>query len=195
MGAISIWHWLIVMLSFGVPVVLCIWTAKRSPTHPDGGPVGFGGWLLLLAIGQTLAPLKTLASLVVTIQAFDEVGTMPGGNFAMFGEVALMIAFLVLQLVVAALMYRRSSLFPRFFLVQLFALAIFFVVDALLVASLGVASSEVAFNQVYTPYIVGGYVGSFLGTALWTLYVFKSRRVRNTLVRGALPIGIVVENG
>ena len=191
MGAISIWHWLILILFVGVPAALCIWTAKRSPAHPDGGPVGFGGWLLLLAMGQTLAPLKTLASLSGTAQSLDKLAAIPGGRIAVGGEVALNLAFLVLQVAVLALMYRRSILFPKFFLYQLLCMIAVIVLDALLVS----ASLGIAVNQIFTPEMVGEDIVALLGTGLWTLYLFKSRRVKNTFVQGESPSHVVIGKG
>jgi hypothetical protein len=143
-------------------------------------------------MGQTLAPLRTLASFGTNVQSYDQLAAIPGGTIAVGGEVVLNLAFLALQVTVVAVMYRRSVLFPKFFLFQLLAMIAVFVLEILLVS----ASLGIAVNKIITPDTAGGEFGALLGTALWTLYVFRSRRVQNTFVRGAASTnGLVGENG
>ncbi|MDX8446717.1 hypothetical protein [Mesorhizobium captivum] len=105
-----IWHWVILLLLIGVPVFFAV----RSTAKPSQNPadlVGFGGWLMLLAIGQTLAPFRTLAELFSSSEGYQQLMTLPNGPLAVCGEIVLLLGFTLLQLVVLVAMLRRS---PRF---------------------------------------------------------------------------------
>jgi hypothetical protein len=170
----SIWHWAIVLLVIGVPVFF----AARSAAKPSSTrePVGFGGWLMLLAIGQVLAPLRTLAEMGSNLDGFRQLMVMPNGPFVAYGEVALSLGFVALQLVVLVAMLRRSPRFRPLFLCQWLALPIIFVLDTLLVSGvLGISIGE-----VITPRSLASFLGSFFVTGLWVAYLYKSVRVRNT---------------
>ena len=77
MESISVWHAVMLLLIIGIPVTLIIRSRRRS-TQGDVALVGFGGWLLLLAIGQTLAPLRTVAETGKILQeTYDQLMLFP----------------------------------------------------------------------------------------------------------------------
>ncbi|ESY91989.1 DUF2569 family protein [Mesorhizobium australicum] len=178
MGTFSIWHWAIVLLLIGVPVVFAVRSAAKPSQNPEV-LVGFGGWLMLLAIGQTLSPLRTLAHFANSADGYQKIMTLPNGSLAVYGEVALNLAFLALQLVVLVSMLRRSRRFPQLFLCQWFAIPAVFILDTIWTSSiLGVPVNEVlAGDALATP------IASFVVTGIWAAYVYKSVRVRNTFTR------------
>ncbi|PWJ87035.1 uncharacterized protein DUF2569 [Mesorhizobium loti] len=96
MGAFSIWHWAIVLLLIGVPVFFAVRSAAKPSRNPEA-LVGFGGWLMLLAIGQTLSPLRTLADFANSADGYQQLMTLSNGPLAVYGEVALNLAFLALS--------------------------------------------------------------------------------------------------
>src|SRR5262245_40106218 len=111
MASFSIWHWVIVLLIIGVPVGLIIWSSRRK-TSTEGAPVGFGGWLLLLAIAQTISPFRTLAETGKTLEeVYDQLMAFPSGRVVLYGELALTAVVVTLQIVTTVLMYRKSTLF------------------------------------------------------------------------------------
>ncbi|TPL56935.1 DUF2569 family protein [Mesorhizobium sp. B2-4-2] len=175
MGTFSIWHWAIVLLIIGVPVFFAV----RSAVKPSQGPaalIGFGGWLMVLAIGQVSSPLRTLADLANSAEGYRQLMPLPNGLVAVYSEVALNLAFLALQLVVLISMLRRSRRFPQLFLVQWIAIPVVFVLDTILISStLGVPVSQIlAGDALATPVL------SFILTGAWVAYVYKSVRVKNT---------------
>ncbi|QND64935.1 DUF2569 family protein [Mesorhizobium loti] len=178
MGAFSIWHWAIVLLLIGVPVFFAVRSAAKPSRNPEA-LVGFGGWLMLLAIGQTLSPLRTLADFANSADGYQQLMTLSNGPLAVYGELALNLAFLALQLVVLVSMLRRSHRFPQLFLLQWLAIPVVFVLDTIWVASvLGVPVSLVlAGDALVAP------IASFVLTGLWVAYVYNSVRVRNTFTR------------
>ncbi|TPJ54935.1 MULTISPECIES: DUF2569 family protein [unclassified Mesorhizobium] len=174
MGTFSIWHWAIVLLIIGVSVFFAV----RSAVKPSQGPaalIGFGGWLMLLAIGQVLPPLRTLADLANSAEGYRQLMSLPNGLVAVYSEVALNLAFLALQLVVLISMLRRSRRFPQLFLFQWIAIPVVLVLDTILISStLGVPVSQIfAGDALMTPVL------SFILTGAWVAYVYKSVRVKN----------------
>jgi hypothetical protein len=174
----SIWHWVIVLLLVGVPVFFAVRSASK-PTQGQG-LVGFGGWLMLLAIGQALSPLRTLADLGNSVDGYQKLMTLQNGAMAVYGELALNLAFLVLQLVVIVSMLRRSHQFPRLFFCQWFAIPVVFLLDTVWIStSLGIPVKQVlAGDALVTPLV------SFVFTGIWAAYVYRSARVRNTFTAG-----------
>ncbi|TGV77785.1 DUF2569 family protein, partial [Mesorhizobium sp. M00.F.Ca.ET.158.01.1.1] len=143
MGAFSIWHWVIVLLLIGVPVFFAVRSAAKPSQNPEA-LVGFGGWLMLLAIGQTLSPLRTLADFASSADGYQQLMILPNGSLAVYGEVALNLAFLALQLVVLVAMLRGSRRFPQLFLLQWLAIPVVFILDTIWIASiLGVPVNQV----------------------------------------------------
>ncbi|TPM20839.1 DUF2569 family protein [Mesorhizobium sp. B2-3-3] len=174
----SVWHWAIVLLLIGVPVFFAVRSAAKPSQNP-AGLVGFGGWLMLLAIVQSLSPLRTLADLVNSVEGYQQLMTLPNGALAAYGEVALNLAFLALQLVVLALMLRRSHRFPQLFLFQWFAMPVVFVLDTIWISSI----LGVPVNQALAGDALVAPISSFVVTGIWAAYVYKSVRVRNTFTR------------
>ncbi|CAN7572063.1 DUF2569 family protein [Mesorhizobium sp. LjRoot246] len=178
MGAFSIWHWAIMLLLIGVPVFFAVRSAAKPSQNPEA-LVGFGGWLMLLAIGQTLSPLRTLAELGSSSDGYSQLMLVPNGPMVVYGEVALLLAFMVLQLVVLVAMLRRSPWFKQLFLIQWLAIPVVFILDAIWVSTaLGVSVGQVVAGEALAAPIV-----SFVLTGLWVAYVYKSVRVRNTFTR------------
>ena len=171
----SVWHWAIVLLLIGIPVFF----ALRSAIKPSQNPadlVGFGGWLMLLAIGQALSPLRTLAAMGSSSDGYNQLMLMPNGPMVVYGEVALLLAFLVLQLVVFVAMLRRSPWFKHLFLIQWLAIPLVFILDAVWVST----AFGVPVGQVVTGHALAAPIVSFVLVGLWVAYIHKSVRVRNT---------------
>ncbi|MER8825720.1 DUF2569 domain-containing protein [Mesorhizobium sp. M0938] len=174
----SFWHWAILLLLIGVPVFFAVRSAIKPSQNP-ASLVGFGGWLMLLAILQAFSPLRTLVSLGSSSEGYRQLMTLPNGTLAVYGEVALLLAFVVFQVVVLVTMLRRSYRFKQLFLYQWFVIPIVFILDtAWISAVLGIPVSQVlAGNALIAPIV------SFALTGIWVAYVYKSVRVRNTFTK------------
>ncbi|WP_192248151.1 DUF2569 family protein [Mesorhizobium silamurunense] len=172
---ISIWHWAIVLLLIGVPVFFAVRSAAKPSQNP-AGLVGFEGWLLLLAIGQCLAPFRTLAELFSSSEGYQQLMLLPNGPLAVCGEIVLLLAFAVLQVVVLFAMLRRSPRFKRLFLYQWIAIPVVVALDAVWTSTiLSAPISQVLAGEALVALIAG-----FVLTGIWVAYVYKSVRVRNT---------------
>ena len=169
------WHWAILLLLIGVPVFFAVRSARkrsRPPTYLEG----FGGWLMLLAIGQSLSPLRTLVDMARSVKDYQRLITLPNGALAVYGEVALNLAFLVLQLVVLVSMLRRSRQFPKLFICQWFAIPLLFILDTVWISrTLGIPINQLLDGDTLISALI-----SIITTGLWAGYVYRSVRVRNT---------------
>lgn len=139
--------------------------ASAGPAKPaETNLVGFRGWLAFLALGVTTGPILTLVLLAEGLALPRD-----GKNIFIIG---LLLTILVVQLFTAVAMWRRRSYFPKLFVVQS-SLHILFGLLLLLGA---IVEGNVP--------AMGFAIGWTAGTILWTIYVFRSRRVKNTFRRG-----------
>jgi hypothetical protein len=169
MGSLSIWHWLIVAIAIGAFVIAPIYTAKRARSA-TGGPSGFGGWLLVLAIGQSLG-------LVSAFGAF--IGLLQGGSWDDTARGSVLVALTVLVAWTTIAMWRRHFTFPRVFVGQSIALVI-----AALWSFADRPTAEMRYADL---------AGVVAISALWAAYVLRSARVRNTFTRGHIPPSVPQE--
>jgi Protein of unknown function (DUF2569) len=169
------------LLLIGVPVFFAVRSASK-PSPDPAGLVGFGGWLMLLAIGQALSPLRMLAELGNAAEGYKQLMTLPNGALAVYGEVALNLAFLALQLVVLVSMLRRSIRFKQLFVCQWIAIPVAFLLDAVWTSAL----LGIPIRQVLTGDALVAPIVAFVLTGIWVAYVYKSARVRNTFTRASM---------
>ncbi|NEK19866.1 DUF2569 domain-containing protein [Rhizobium leguminosarum] len=155
--------------------------------NPAGGKLkGFGGWLILPMIGQTLSPIYSLSTLGNNLKIRDQFAALPNGMVAYYGENILTLAMLTLQVVTIFALYSKSHLFPRLFLIQWLALIAYIVLDTGLVS----AVLNIPPGALFKDGEMGRTLGPIVAGGIWSLYMFKSERVRNTFVRGSLSHGV-----
>jgi len=142
--------------------------AQEKPTEP----VGFGGWLLIVMIGQTLMPLLTL---ITVPKDFEALATpeLPSGLVAMLLiELAMAVGVAAFQAFVTVAMYRKRRSFPLLYRVQFIVVWVAFAIDVMIVQ----ASTKLPMNEL----IASNDVSQFISMALWLWYVSVPVRVRNT---------------
>lgn len=139
---------------------------------------GFGGWLLLLAIGQWLM----LAGLVCALP-FMVLGGLtwlendsPAIGLAQSPFVAAAAAF---ALYVNVTMTRKRRAFPRLFRVQI----VLSIVLPLVLILIEAAMASPTAAPVQWKSEIAGMVMPAIIAAVWFLYSLRSVRVRNTFVR------------
>jgi uncharacterized protein DUF2569/uncharacterized protein DUF4339 len=146
---------------------------------------GMGGWLILIAFGQVVTPLRL----------FVEVGhyyaTLDHGLFERFpvtlvGEALMNVAVAVLAVTTAVLFFRKSRRFPAFFIGEMVVALLTGPVSMAWVSLvLGVESDQPALDillPMLTPREITQQILAVIGCAVWIPYVMKSRRVANTFV-------------
>jgi ABC-type spermidine/putrescine transport system permease subunit II len=138
-------------------------------------PQGIGGWLLLLAIGLCLAPIRTLIDLGRSAEEYGRVWDMANGKMLVVAELSINLVVLVLQVVTAVALLNKQKRFRALFAWLWIAAVLLPVLDVVLVLAL--------FPQIPADASVGeiGRAGiTFVVMGLWVCYVMVSKRVANT---------------
>jgi hypothetical protein len=140
------------------------------------GPTGFGGWLLVLAIGQTGAPFTRLSSLFEDLASGETLRKIPNGQLVNNIDTLLDACFLILLIAVTDAMYAKKRLFRPLFLCQWLAGIILFVVQVAMYTKVLHLPPERFLVAFFRSFVVQVVVG------LWVWYVFRSKRVAGTFV-------------
>jgi len=180
MGSLSIWHLAILIAALGLVIAVIVTSVRRVP-KPGIEPSGFGGWLLLLAIGQTLAPLRTLNILAQSADGYRALqdSSLPNATLAIFAEVGLLICFAAFQLFVTITMYRKRHVFRQLFAYQWIAGICVPIADWMLISAL----LHVPLNSLVSTRDVIVVLGAGLIVGIWVWYLARSVRVRNTFTK------------
>lgn len=159
-----------------------------TPALPSR-PSGIGGWLILVAIGLILSPIRLLLTLAVdflplftdgTWEALTTTGSEvyhPLWAPIILGEVAGNIGFLGTGIALLVLFFMESRSFPTLFIAVAFINLAFIVGDALVVSVL------VPDVPVFDAETTREIARSLFAVAVWVPYMLVSKRVKNTFVR------------
>jgi hypothetical protein len=139
-------------------------------------PRGFGGWLILLVIGQILGIFRILKMIFDDLDLYREV--KPQAVLAVHAELGLNIAFLILAVVTAVAMFRKLRLFPTLWIYQGVAAVLLPILDGAVVS----AFLNVSLYSIVDATAGAQIVGTAIAVTLWTWYLRVSVRVRNTFV-------------
>lgn len=155
----------------------------------NAGPVGLGGWLILVGIGLLVTPFQLGAMIYMTFMPFFEDGTWallttPGSDayhpllaYLIAFEMAVNIAFAIASLAVLGFLIAQSRRFPNLFIGLVLANLIFIVLDAWL------GSLIITDEPMMDPETTRTLIRSAVFAAIWIPYMRVSRRVRNTFVK------------
>jgi hypothetical protein len=141
-------------------------------------PEGFGGWLLLIAVGQWLGVFAGLVQFLLGLPDYASRWSDPLMRRGVMGEAGLEIALLAMMLYTAVMMSMKRREFPTLFRIQL---ALVVVVPLLSTwwtsTSAGTPIEGLEFASTAVQAVVG-----VVGASLSILYSLRSERVRNTFV-------------
>jgi hypothetical protein len=154
----------------------------------QAAPSGIGGWLLLVAVGVCLTPVRIAAELVKGLRPLEPTTwhavTTPGTRAyhplfgpLIVGELVVNAALLIWAGVLVYLFFTRRRSFP----VAMIAFMITRVVAQ--VADAGVALMIPAAAARMGPAAYGGIASGVLVALIWVPYLIRSRRVELTFVR------------
>jgi len=79
-------------------------------------PQGFRGWLMLLAFGVCLTPLRTLVEFVKAFEEYGRAWTVPNGQAVVVFEVGINLALIVLEVSAVVAMLNRRRVFIKLFI-------------------------------------------------------------------------------
>jgi len=151
-------------------------------------PSGLGGWLILVAIGLVLNPLKIGALVVATFLPIFQNGTWallttPGEEayHVLWGPVILfeLVGNLVMIAIAVALLvlfFRRSRHFPKTYIFFMLGSLLFILVDAWAV------SLVLPEEPILDPETLKEVMRWALACVIWVPYMLSSKRVANTFV-------------
>lgn len=202
MQSLSIWHWIIIaVLIVLVVAAISLFARAINQRRPEGrsvkdsssaapisGPSGFGGWLLVLAIGVFLFPVFTLLLLLVKTDfvALDT-GQYP---LALIIPSWLYVLLFLLQCCTAFFLARRARRFMPFYIGTATAMILFKPVNRLLFVALVGLANRVPFGHALTALITDQSADNIIiwlviaiGLSISIGYVSRSRRVANTFDR------------
>lgn len=156
----------------GVPLGLILfllawiaWRVVKEDREAKGEQlVGIGGWLIVLAIGQIFGLVSFLGS-VFSVYSSAEGATVTNSSIALYTQGILNGLLLAIFATTTYLFFIKSRLFPRFFIVT-------YAVVILLYSFIAIPSAD--------PQLIGGWIASIVGGAIWLPYIVLSKRVANT---------------
>jgi hypothetical protein len=149
--------------------------------------VGIGGWLVLMALGQVLGPLRMLVSLGEHFEKLDKLDKNVLERFpaAIWGETAIYVGLLIFMVYTAVLFFRHSRKFPKFFIWECVLVVLLPFIDSIWAAFSIAAYTNRDFTEFMTvdPKNIGQSVGAAVVGGIWVIYVVRSKRVANTFVK------------
>jgi len=184
----SNFNWLVALLGAclaigSMQLALRLWRYDPTPPPAGDGPQGVSGWLAFLALMQIFALGRLVWQIVFNSDPYGlktwAVLTMPGSAQynvlwapSLLYELGYNLLMIVMQCLVLALLLRRRSSFPKITVgVSWVALAGQLFDDHLLRLVAPTSGAHPGATKL---------VGIVLGTVLWTAYLLRSKRVRNT---------------
>ncbi len=184
MQSFSIWH-LLIPAAIVAGLAWLVRAARKSKVGAAPGvvgPQGIGGWLVLLAIGVVVSPMRTLALLQEEMEAYAKLEatySVPNIETAKIVEVVLLLAIVVFQAIVAIMFFQKKRYFPIWYFWQW--VATFIVSGAILIFPPLIVG--LPWQTGFTPEAIGGLIAILVVGAIWVTYVFRSVRVKNTFVK------------
>ncbi len=174
--ALGFWIWLALRLYRYDP------PAPRTPAN--GGPRGFGGWLVIPGLGLLATPLVALSTLYSGREAWAADNWT---NLTTFGseayhamwaptllfELIAQLGLIVFGILIVILFFRGRSSVPKIYIAFQLSAAAQLLIDMALVHSIPQAA-ETSFDP--------RTIGALIGTVIWIAYFLTSFRVRNTFV-------------
>lgn len=149
----------------------------------NDGPSGIGGWLILLAIGVVISPLRLLAEYSLMMEQaggfmaiVDALSAYPAAQILIWVEAIANYVLVGAFIYVAVLFFRKKKQFPLYYQILLVANLAFVLVDAVIG---GIILDVPIFDIDTVKTLFSGTVAA----AIWIPYVRMSKRVRNTFIR------------
>ena len=149
---------------------------------------GLGGWLILVGIGVTLAPIRMLITYIPAYKTLFEDGTWDalttagsqGFNplFAAFliGEISYNFIIVIASIYLIYLYFSKNYLFPKLYIAILTVSLLFIPLDAWIVTKLLPGES------MFDPETIKEFGRTLISAIIWIPYMLISKRVKATFV-------------
>jgi Protein of unknown function (DUF2569) len=145
-------------------------------TVHEAGPAGLGGWLILLVLSQFVAIARVLKGLIGEIDFIER--APEAMRIAIYPEVAIVVASLVLSVVVTITMLRKQRPFVGLWKAQAIAFVVLPIAADVLVARI----ANIPMDRVFTVRTIGPQLVTIVPLGLWWWYLNVSVRVKNTFI-------------
>ena len=159
-----------------------------SASQDQRAASGIGGWLILVAIGLCLTPLRIGPEIVQGVRSLQpgawRAVTTPGSPAyhplfgpLIVGELVANLALLLWALVLLYLFFTKRRPFPLAMIAFLIVRVAIQMADIFVARSIPLAAGSIG------PRVYGSLAGNLLVVLVWVPYFLKSRRVAATFVR------------
>jgi transglutaminase-like putative cysteine protease len=197
MGAPGIsWLMIVAVLVGLVASVSLAITAWRYDPWPNQIPIlphenrdleGLGGWLVLVMIGLFVQPVIALKALIelrpvfgtdywLNCEGMIRTGYMGAFRLLVGGEIAANLIFITLFVALIYLYFKKRTAFPRLFIAVTLCQLVLVAIDTTL-ADFFIIESEPEPGQD------GEMARDLISSAIWCVYMVKSKRVQCTFTR------------
>lgn len=174
---------IIILVILGVIIIAARRRVREEAAHGSGITPGIKGWLLLLAIGLTLAPIRLLIDIAKYYTAPEMASLFRELPLLAYTEAAQNGVLLLAALITLTCLLRKKRGFSIAFYVQygigIASLPLNYLVGYLVMRDRGI---DAEFFSEEGMVDVGRWVVMIVVGALWVAYVAKSRRVAVTFV-------------
>lgn len=149
---------------------------------------GIGGWLILVAIGVVVTPIRLVSMMMTNYPEIFSTGaweilTTPGSDAynslwgaIIIGEISINIGLLLAWLYMVYLFFSKKLIFPKWYIgIAVFSL-VFIIVDAF-------ALKLVLPNEpIFDPDTIKELSRSLIMVVVWVPYMILSKRVKTTFI-------------
>jgi hypothetical protein len=174
----SVWHWLVVLVAVGVPLLLLVQhRRRRAAAVADVPPNGIGGWLAFLAFLLCLGFLRSIAELAAAIPDFLAGFRNEAAHGPLLVVGLLATAAMAVQLWGIVALFQKKRAFRMIYgLMWILTLAAPFSVLPMLTVP------GVRLYMVLPDAEIARTIAALIIMALWYWYLRVSVRVKNTLI-------------
>jgi hypothetical protein len=152
---------------------------SSTPQERNAGPKGLGGWLILVGINVCMSPLVVLGNVTPLLSREGWALMLDAENAlrtTLWCGVSGAILLAAVATIAAALYFRRSRRFPRWYIAFLIGNLLYTVGIVVLV------SMNQDVDPAMTPVNMRDITNKLIHCAIWVPYLLTSRRVRNTFI-------------
>jgi ABC-type multidrug transport system permease subunit len=148
---------------------------------------GLRGWLILVGIGVTVAPIKIATGFPIFYNIFEsgswDILTTPGTpayhpfwSTLLSLEILVNLGIFIAAVYLAFLFFTKKKQFPKFYIgIVVFSL-VFVLIDALL------TKIVVPNDPIFDPAIVKQLITGLVTVLIWVPYMVRSKRVKATFI-------------
>jgi hypothetical protein len=181
---------LLLALSMGFFVFIAFklyyYPVKETVFAPEPQYNGLEGWLLIiqiLVVGSLIRDIFSFCEdmpLILSTNNWALLSDPASADFNPFKSVCILIATLfdalniVMRVLLSLLFFKKKRLYPSLFICVIWGSFLWNTTDTVLASTL--------INEATTVKAIAQLTRGFLFSMLWTLYILKSKRVRNTFI-------------